>query len=175
MPKKAAPKPVVTDDSLATPQMKQAELTQEGLNDLKAELTELTSIKLPAVIERVAKAREYGDLSENAEYHSARDEQQLVQTRIDEIQGIVATAKVIKATKSHTSVGMGSVVTLQTVSGKKMTMVVTIVGEFEAEPGDRKISSVSPLGKAIMGKKKDDICKVTAPGGEVEYQIIEIK
>ncbi len=175
MPKKAAAKPVAPDDSLATPQVKQAELTQEGLDDLNAELLELTSKKLPEVIERVAKAREYGDLAENAEYHSARDEQQLIQTRIDEIQAIVSSAKVVKATKSHNAVGMGSVVTLQTMSGKKQEMTVTIVGEFEASPGDRKISSVSPLGKALMGKKKGDACKVSAPGGEMEYQILDIK
>lgn len=175
MPKKASQKQVAPDDSLAIPQMKQAELTQEGLGELQAELSELISEKLPAVIERVAKAREYGDLSENAEYHSARDEQQLIQTRIDEIQTIVASAKVVKATKSSSHVGMGSVVSLSAVSGKKHDMVVTIVGEFESAPGDKRISSVSPLGKALMGKKKGDVCKVTAPGGVMEYQIVEIK
>ncbi len=175
MPKKASQKTVAPDNSLAVPQVKQAELTQEGLDDLQSELAELTSQKLPEVIARVAKAREYGDLSENAEYHSARDEQQLIQTRIDEIQSIIASAKIIKVTKGSSNVGMGSVVELATTSGKKQTMTVTVVGEFESIPGDRKISSVSPLGKALMGKKKGDLCTVSAPGGKTEYQIVNIK
>lgn len=152
----------------------QVELTQEGLNDLQAELVELAEVKLPAVIERVSKAREHGDLSENAEYHSARDEQQLLQARIDEIQSIIEKAVVIKNTRSTSKVGMGSQVTIRK-KGSKKSKVITMVGEFEADPSANKISSASPIGKAVVGKKKGDIVTVKAPAGNIEYEIIEIK
>lgn len=150
------------------------QLTQEGLDELQAELKDLVEKKLPTVIERVARAREYGDLSENAEYHSAKEEQNLVEARITEIEDIIAKAQVVSETRSTTKVGMGSTVTVQVV-GKKAQMTVSIVGEFEATPGENKISSVSPLGKAIMGAKKGDQVKVTAPAGVIEYEVLEIK
>lgn len=152
----------------------QIELTQEGLEEIQAELQELADVKLPAVIERVAKAREHGDLSENAEYHSARDDQQLLQARIDELQNIVDNAVVVKNTKSQNKIGMGSQVTIKKV-GTKKEKVVHIVGEFEADPGTNKISIGSPLGTALVSKKKGDIVVVKAPAGEIKYEIINIK
>ncbi|MBP7768414.1 transcription elongation factor GreA [Candidatus Woesebacteria bacterium] len=165
---------VVGAQSLDVPEQKQVELTTEGFDELTSELKELTNTKLPQVIDRVAKAREYGDLSENSEYHSARDEQQLIETRIDEIQAILNNSKIVKQTKSHDKVGIGSRVTLADVE-KKNTFVVHIVGEFESTPGENKISSVSPMGKAIMGKKKGDKAVVKAPAGETVYEIKEIE
>lgn len=157
-----------------TPALKSVQLTAEGLEELQQELKELTEIRLPAVIDRVAKAREYGDLSENAEYSSAREDQTLLEARISEIENILANAQVVHQTRSTTTVGMGSKVTVTIVGKKAKKIVVTVVGEFQSEPGDNKISSVSPLGKALMGKKKGDKVKVTAPAGEVEYEIIDI-
>lgn len=181
MPKTAKKmKPVVQDSeetqdqSLSVSSIKQVELTTEGLEELTRELHELTNVKLPQVIDRVAKAREYGDLSENSEYHSARDEQQLVEARIEEIENILSNAKMIKATKSHDKVGIGSTVTLLE-DGKKGSFDVVIVGEFESTPGQNKISSVSPMGKAIVGKKKGDKAVVKAPAGETVYTIQSIK
>lgn len=162
------------DDTVTTPVVKQVELTQEGLDELTKELTELTNVKLPAVIDRVAKAREYGDLAENSEYHSARDEQQLVEARIDEIQNILSNAKMVTYTKRNDKVGVGSTVELGE-EGKKKTFTVVIVGEFESTPGENKISSVSPMGKALMGKKKGDKVAVKAPAGETMYVIMDIK
>ncbi len=150
------------------------QLTQEGLDELQAELSELLEVKLPAAIERVSRAREYGDLAENAEYHDAREQQNLLEARIEEIQSIIAKAEVVSNTRSVSKVGMGSTVAIQ-VKGKKAKMTVVIVGEFEAVPGENKISSVSPLGKALMGAKKGDVVKVTAPAGEIEYEVLEIK
>lgn len=150
------------------------ELTQEGFDELQAELTELKTVKLPQVIDRVAAAREHGDLSENSEYHSAKEEQQLVETRIDEIETILGNAVVVQATRSRTSVGVGTTVVIAK-KGQKKQQTLTIVGEFEAEPGDNKVSINSPLGKALAGKKKGDTVMVQAPAGEVEYAIIEIK
>lgn len=181
MPKTAKKtKPVVdnTDEtqeqSLSTAAVKQVELTKEGLEELTRELQELTNVKLPQVIDRVSKAREYGDLSENSEYHSARDEQQLIEARIEEIQNILSNAKMVKATKSHDKVGIGSIVILAQ-EGKKGEFEVSIVGEFESTPGQTKISSVSPMGKALMGKKKGDKAVVKAPAGETVYIINNIK
>lgn len=152
---------------------KQIELTKEGLEEIKSELHELAEVKLPAVIQRVAKAREHGDLSENAEYHSARDEQQLLQARIDELQNILDKAIVVKNTRSHTKIGMGSVVTISK-TGQKKERTITITGEFEAEPTAGKISISSPLGEALAGKKKGDTAVVKAPAGEIEYTIKKI-
>lgn len=180
MPKTAKKKTTpAQDDSvqISTDQVvpiKQVELTKEGLEELTAELQELTNVKLPQVIDRVAKAREYGDLSENSEYHSARDEQQLVEARIDEIQTILSHAKMVRYTKSTDKVGVGSMVTL-TQEGKKGEFTVHIVGEFESTPGENKISSVSPMGKAFMGKKKGDKAVVKAPAGETVYTIQSIE
>lgn len=152
----------------------QIELTKEGLDELQTELTELVEHKLPATILRVTKAREHGDLSENAEYHSARDDQQLLQARIDELQDVMSKAKIIKQTKSNTKVGVGSVVVVLK-DGSKKEITLKIVGEFEADPMSGKVSNASPMGSSLMGKKKGDKIVVKAPAGKVEYEIINIK
>jgi len=157
-----------------TTKSKQIELTKTGLEDLKAELTELKDIKLPATIKRVTEAREYGDLSENSEYHDAKDEQRLLETRIDEIESILSQAKVITTTRSTLKVGVGSEVEVRK-KGAKTTKKLQIVGEFEASPMENKISNASPIGKAIMSKKKGDVVLVNTPSGEISYEIIEIK
>lgn len=149
------------------------QLTQEGLDELKEELKELRQVKLPAIVERVARAREYGDLSENAEYHNARDEQQLLEARIEEIESIINKAKVVQHTRSTQKVGMGSEVEVLE-KGKKKPFTVTIVGEFEADPGEWKVSGVSPLGKALHGRKKGDEVTVEAPAGATTYTIKSI-
>ncbi len=153
---------------------KPTEVTKEGLQDLKNELKELKEVKLPAVIKRVTEAREYGDLSENAEYHDAKDEHRFIETRIEDIEEIIANAKVVQNTKSTTTIGMGSKVKIQKKGNKKFR-IVQIVGEFEADPAEDKVSNVSPLGKALVGKKVGGEAVVKAPGGSTTYQIVEIK
>jgi transcription elongation factor GreA len=151
------------------------ELTKDGHSDLTAELEELRTVKLPAVIERVALAREHGDLSENSEYHNARDDQQLIETRIEQIEEILSKAVVVKQTKSLMKVGIGSKVRVSREMGKKkVERVFEITGEFEADPTQNKVSSVSPVGKALMSKKKGDTVTVTAPAAIIEYTILEI-
>lgn len=150
------------------------EVTKEGLADLQAELAELRDVKLPAIIQRVAQAREHGDLSENAEYHDAKEDQRLTETRIDELEAVVAKAKIVKHTRSHTVIGMGSTVVVQK-KGSKKKLTITIVGEFEANPLENKISGAAPLGAALMKKKKGDKVIVHAPAGDVEYTVLEIK
>lgn len=149
------------------------ELTQEGRADLEKEVNELKNVKLPQIIERVSTAREHGDLSENAEFHSAKEEQELVEARIEEIETILANSKVVQNTTGSTKIGMGSKITIvKKGNGKKQK--ATIVGEFEAEPGSDKVSISSPLGKALVGKRKGDVVAVDVPAGSVEYEILEI-
>lgn len=160
---------------LAQNEPKKIQLTAQGLVDLQAELEELETVKLPAIIKRVAIARAHGDLSENAEYHNAREEQQLMQTRIDELQDTIANATVVKNTKSANKIGMGSTVVVEIEGKKGKSFTYHIVGEFEAKPGEGKISIDSPLGEALMGKKKGDKVVVKAPAGEITYIIKEMK
>ncbi|MFZ5437725.1 MAG: transcription elongation factor GreA [Patescibacteria group bacterium] len=151
------------------------QLTLEGLEELKAELKELKEVKLPKVIARVASAREQGDLSENADYHSAKEEQNFVETRISEIEDIISRAEVVKDGKDKSKISIGSKVELSMKGKVGKTFTYEIVGEFEADPEEGKISSVSPLGKALLGKKKGESVSVTAPAGEVVYQIEKVQ
>jgi len=154
---------------------KTIELTPEGFEELKAELEDLINDKLPKAIKRVADAREYGDLSENSEYHDARDDRNLLDTRILEIEKILETAVIVKATRSRDRVGMGSQVTIHLKGKSSKTKTLQMVGEYESDPIEGKISSVSPLGKALMGKKKGNEVTYQAPAGEITYKIVEIK
>ena len=123
------------------------------------------------IAEKIAEARDYGDLSENAEYDAAREEQGIVETRIAEIENILQNAAIIKGGISG-QVGLGSVVELMT--GSK-TAVYTVVGPVEADPLEGKVSNESPIGAALMGKKVDDTVEINTPKGKLEYKIISIK
>ncbi|MBW7944292.1 transcription elongation factor GreA [Patescibacteria group bacterium] len=152
------------------------QLTQDGYDEIVRELKELEEVKLPEVIKRVELARGYGDLSENAEYHSAKEDQELTETRIAELQAILQNAVIVASTAKTTAIGIGCTVTVSFKRGKttkKQTFL--IVGEFEADPNAGKISSASPIGIALVGKKKGDVVKVETPAGMVEYTILEIK
>lgn len=152
------------------------QLTQEGFEEIEKELRELEEVKRPEVIKRVETARGYGDLSENAEYHSAKEDQDLLETRIADLKAVLLNSTIVKHTTKNGSVGMGSQVTVMVKSGKtKRKMVLNIVGEFEADPKSGKISSASPLGKALINKKKDDEVEIEVPAGKMTYEIVEIK
>lgn len=146
-------------------------LTLTGYNDLVAELEDLKTNKLPAAIERVARAREFGDLSENAEYHQSRDDHATLIGRIDELSDILNRSQIIQITNSKTEVGVGSHVKVEI---NNTTHEFTIVGEWEADPAEKKISHESPLGKALMGKGVGEAVEVSAPVGKVIYHIKEI-
>ena len=156
------------------PAQDQIELTPEGLKELEEELRELEEEKMPQVLRRIAVAREMGDLSENSEYHSARDEKTLIETRISQIKDVLSRAKVVKKSRSDKTVGMGNTVKVKRKSDGK-TFVFTIAGEFEADPKNGKISIASPVGKALLGKSKGSSVKVEVPAGVVEYKILDIK
>jgi transcription elongation factor GreA len=148
---------------------KMYQITDEGKKELEAELEELKS-RRGAIAEKIAEARDFGDLSENAEYDSAREEQGLVESRIAEIEDILLNAELIKAGKSS-KVTLGSKVELK--MGQK-TVVYVIVGPVEADPLEGKISNESPIGEALMCKKVGDTATITTPKGEITYEIIKI-
>lgn len=144
---------------------KQYHLTIEGKTELEAELAELIA-KRSDIAEKIANARDYGDLSENAEYDAAREEQAMLESRVAELEEILKNADIIKPTKSST-IHVGSTVHLE--NGKKV--VYQVVGPVEADPLEGKISNESPIGAALMGKKVGDKVTITTPKGEVVYSI----
>jgi transcription elongation factor GreA len=149
------------------------QMTPTGYQQLLAELEELQNNKLPQAIDRVATARAFGDLSENAEYHSARDDLSAMEGRIEELKDIIARSEVIDAPQANSGeVSIGSVVHVE-VNGSEHQF--TIVGEWEADPSAKKISHESPLGKSLVGKKIGEVIEVEAPAGKVHYQIKDVK
>lgn len=149
-------------------------LTQDGRQGLEAELGELKNIKLPEVITRVAKAREDGDLSENSAYQFGKQEQEFLEGRIEELEGILKTATMVAkhGNGKKSVVDVGCKVTLF-VGGKKQ--IYSIVGDWEAKPAQKKISGSSPLGRALLGKKVGERAEVAAPAGKVVYSILAIE
>lgn len=146
-------------------------LTKEGLDELKTEHDVLVDTKRPVAVSRLSDARSLGDLSENSEYAAAKQDLAFIDGRIAELEEILHSAKVItNHGKSH--VDIGSRVTLH-VNGKKEAF--TVVGEWEADPKEKKISHESPLGKALMGKKSGDSVEVEAPAGRILYKILHIE
>ncbi len=152
---------VKTDD-------KQVLLTQEGYDKLEVELKHLSTTRRKEVSDRLAEAISYGDLSENSEYDEAKNEQAFLEARISEIEEQLKNATIIEEKKTKGVVQIGSTVTLS-INGDKTKY--TIVGVTESDPLDHKISNESPVGEAIIGKKKGEKVKVQAPGGEFEYVI----
>jgi len=145
------------------------QITEAGRAELEAELEELKS-RRGEIADKIAEARDYGDLSENADYDTAREDQALVETRIAEIEDILANAQIIKA-GSGSRVSVGSTVELKS-GGKNFTY--TLVGPVEADPLEGKISNESPIGEALMGKKVGETATITTPKGEVAYEVISI-
>jgi len=156
-------------------EQKKQSITQTGYDELMAELDYLANVKQPENTKKIQEAREQGDLSENAEYEAARDEQAKIVARIDEIKKILDNSEVIeKDNKNKNKVKLESVVTvLDTEYDEEVTY--TIVGPSEVNALERKISDESPLGIALMGKKKGDSVMVNAPAGEIEYKILAVK
>ena len=146
-------------------------LTKAGLDQLKAEYEELLKVKRPAAVARLSDARDLGDLSENSEYAAAKQDLAFIDGRISELEEIIRSAKVVtNHGKSHVDVGCK--VTLH-MNGK--SDVFTVVGEWEADPINKKISHESPLGKALLGKKVGEKVEVEAPAGKLHYKILHIE
>ncbi|HUQ79330.1 MAG TPA: transcription elongation factor GreA [Patescibacteria group bacterium] len=149
-------------------------VSADGIARLQAEHAELTGTKRPEVIARIKSAKELGDLKENADYTSAREEQSFLEGRIKAIEATLRAATVIEAPSGDAAarVSLGSTVTVEDETGATMTFVV--VGSAEADPGAGRISNVSPVGKALMGRSVDDDVAVAAPRGEVRYRIVDL-
>lgn len=145
------------------------QITQAGRQELETELKELKA-RRGDIAEKIAEARDYGDLSENAEYDSAREEQGLVETRIAEIEDILMNAEEIKSRKSS-KVQLGSTVELKS-NGKQFSY--TLVGPVEADPLSGKISNESPIGVALLGKIVGDKATISTPKGDTTYTVVSI-
>lgn len=146
-------------------------LTPSGLEEIKKEIQELLNKKRPAAVTRLAAARDLGDLSENSEYTAAREDLAFLDGRISELEEIIREAKIVAKTVKG-KIDLGCKVTLH-FNGKKE--IFTIVGEWEANPQEKKISHASPLGLALLGKKVGEKVEVEAPVGKLIYTIIEIE
>lgn len=151
---------------------KQFHLTKEGIAELEQELKDLIAQRGP-IAERIKTAREFGDLAENAEYTSARQEQERVEGRIAQIEHILLNGAVIKQTKAAGKVQLGSSVVLKDDNGK--TKEFQVVGTVEADPINGKISDESPIGKALLGKKQGETVEITTPVETTAYKIASIK
>lgn len=147
------------------------QVTKEGYDALQKEYDELVNVKRPAVVTRLERAREEGDLSENADYTSARDELEFLDGRIEELKLVLDHAQIAKASGKTGTVSLGTKVTVKVNESEH---VFEIVGDWEADPMNKKISHESPLGQALVGKKVGEDVEVEAPAGIISYKILAI-
>lgn len=154
--------------------MSKIPMTAEGFTRLEEELKHLKSVERPAVIRAIAEAREHGDLSENAEYHAARERQSFIEGRLAELEDKIARAEVIDVTRlSGKEVKFGAVVTLLDEDTEEKTSY-QIVGQDESDVKAKRLSITSPLARALIGKHVGDTIEVTTPGGSKSYEIVKI-
>ena len=154
--------------------MQKIPLTVVGADMLKQELQQLKSVARPSVIEAIAEARSHGDLSENAEYDAAKDAQGHLEAKIAQLENLLSNARLLDETKIDTSIV--SILSKVTIKNKKNGASVTymLVSEEEADLKAGKISTQSPIGKGLLGKKKGDTAVIKTPAGEVEFEIVNI-
>ena len=149
-------------------------MTQTGFQKLETELKHLKSVERPAIIRAISEAREHGDLSENAEYHSAKEKQSFIEGRVKELEGAISLAEVIDPAKLSGAVKFGAKVELvdEDTDEEKSYQ---IVGEYEADIESGLLNIKSPLARALIGKEEGDSVEVRTPGGEKSYEILSIK
>ncbi|WP_338789029.1 transcription elongation factor GreA [Metabacillus sp. FJAT-53654] len=148
-------------------------MTREGKGKLEQELEYLKTVKRKEVVERIKIARSFGDLSENSEYDSAKEEQAFVEGRVTTLENMIRNARIIEGEADTSSVSLGRTVTFTELpNGDEETY--TIVGSAEADPFEGKISNDSPIAKSLIGKKVDDEVTVQTPGGEMLVKIVKI-
>jgi len=153
--------------------MEKIPLTRAGFDKIDAELKHLKSVERPAIIQAIAEARALGDLSENAEYHSAKEKQSFIEGRIKELEGVLSLAEVIDPTKLSGTIKFGATVELideDTDEERKYQ----IVGEYEADLENGKLNIKSPLARALIGKDEGDSVEVRTPGGDRSYEILSV-
>ncbi|MAI58867.1 MAG: transcription elongation factor GreA [Rhodobacteraceae bacterium] len=153
--------------------MEKIPMTMSGHSDLEIELKQLKSVERPAIIKAIAEAREHGDLSENAEYHSAREKQSFIEGRIKDLEGVLSRAEVIDPTALTGAIKFGATVTLldEDTDEEKTWQ---IVGEHEANIEAGLLNIKSPIARALIGKEEGDSVEVSAPGGEKSYEVVSI-
>lgn len=148
-------------------------MTEQALQDLRAELKQKIEVERPALAARLKAAIELGDLSENADYTAAKEAQGFLEGRIQELQTIIGNATIIDENQSNDRVKLGNTVTVQE-DGESSRETYFIVGQVEANPSQGKISNESPLGRALVGSKVGDVVRVDAPVGQLTFRILEI-
>lgn len=150
-------------------------ITKDGFEKISEELKHLKKVDRPDIIKKIAEARSHGDLSENAEYHAARERQSFIEGRIGYLEGIIADAQIIDVSKlSGDKVLFGATVVLMDVENES-EIQYTLVGEVESDPKKGRISVSSPIGRSLVGKSEGDEVKVVTPSGVREYEILEVK
>ncbi len=154
--------------------MEKFPMTRAGFDALEAELRALKTVERPAVIKAIAEAREHGDLSENAEYHAAREKQSFVEGRIKELEALISRAEVIDPTKFSGSVKFGATVTLVDEDTDEERQF-QIVGESEADLERGLLNIKSPIARALIGKDEGDSVEVKTPGGSKTYEILSVR
>jgi len=153
--------------------MEKIPMTRAGFTALDEELKVLKSVERPAVIRAIAEAREHGDLSENAEYHAAREKQSFIEGRIKELEAMLSLAEVIDPAKLSGAIKFGATVTLEDDDGEARTY--QIVGEPEADLERGRLNIRSPLARALIGKDEGDSVEVRTPGGTKSYEVLTIR
>ena len=155
--------------------MRETVLTPEGYERLKEEIEYLSTTKRREVAERIKQAREFGDIAENSEYDDAKNEQAMLEHRIAQLEERLRNARVVEAGETPTGVvGIGTRVRLKDLDANE-TIEYTIVGSAEANPAEHKLSNESPVGRAIIGRKKGETVEVAAPRGSIKYKIVDVK
>lgn len=152
--------------------MKKYQITQDGFNKLQKELEALTKNKRPNAISRLQTARAMGDLSENSEYTAAKEDLAFIEGRIQELEELMKNAQIVSQLKDTSMIDVGCSVTVEK-DGSKINYF--IVGEFEANPMENKLSHTSPIGQALLGKKIGELVSVEVPAGRIVYKILDIK
>lgn len=153
--------------------MDQIPVTKEGYEVLSGELKDLKSVQRPAVIEAIAVAREHGDLKENAEYHAAREQQSFIEGRIMELEAVISKAQIIDPSKLHGPVKFGAtVLVVDEETDEEFTY--QIVGDYEADTENGKISISAPIARALIGKSEGESVSVKTPKGKRDYEILEV-
>ena len=148
-------------------------LSQEGLDNLKSELTKLKSVDRPNIINQIAEARDKGDLSENAEYDAAKEAQGLLESRIVKLENDIANSRVLDKITDTSTVHLLTEVVIKNLQNG-MEMKYAIVSESEADFKNKKISVESPIGKGLMGKSVGDVARIEVPSGVIEFKIMQI-
>ncbi|WP_238364997.1 transcription elongation factor GreA [Mesobacterium pallidum] len=149
-------------------------MTRGGYAALEAELKTLKTVERPAIIRAIAEAREHGDLSENAEYHSAKEKQSFIEGRIKELEGAISLSDVVDPSKLSGSIKFGATVKLVDEDTDE-EKTYQIVGEYEADIEKGKLNIKSPIARALIGKDEGDSVEVRTPGGEKSYEVLEVR